>query len=793
MLKDLAAAVRSLRRAPAFAGLVVFTLALGIGATTAMFSVVDSVLLNPLPFPNGDRLSGIRTVTAPRGVRAPGGALGVIQALRERTEIFSAVEAYGFGSANVTGGGDPEIVTAPSISPGLLTSLGARPLLGRLFTQEEAAAGGVVLMSERFWASRFGSDPAIVGREITVDDRPHRVVGILPRQFRFPEGTIELWRPIDLSPTGKPAPLQVVATRQQGVSPAEADARLQALTTELRDRGVLSKDQTVTTDLLSQQRHERGTQQSLYMMFGAVALVLLVACVNVTNLLLVRSSSRRGELSLMTALGASRGQLVRGILGESLVLASTGCALGLLLAQALLSLMVGTAPPQLRFLTNVSPELDWRALAFAAAAASLTCLVVGVLPAWRTSRIDAIDALKQRALGVIGSRDDWWQGTLVASQLALVLVLLAGSGLLLRSFTRLVTVDPGFEVNRSAVLTLQLSAPRYGGPGQGLAFMQELERKVEATPGVAATISGGVPPTGGGFYFELSPEADGFAKVDVDELPFHDVAPDFFETMGIPIRQGRSFERGDPGDVVIVNDVMARRLWGDVSPVGRRFRTDAEQPWWTVVGVAGDVKAMGPSDPMGEGMEIYRPLPTTSRAAFFAMVVRAPGDPAGLLPSLKQRVWEIDPKQPIIDAETMAERMEEAVVRPLFFMRLALAFAVTSALLAAVGVYGVAAYWVSRRNRELAIRVALGASRAQVMTMVMARSVRLATIGCLAGIALALWGAKAIESMLFQVESNDPVTLISVTAMLGVLALLASTLPAMKASRVDPMSVLRAE
>lgn len=643
-MRDLAAALRSLRRAPAFAGLVVLTLALGIGATTAMFSVVDSVLLNPLPFPNGDRLSGIRTTTAPGGLRRPAGAFAVVQALRERTEIFSAVEGYGFGSANVTGGGEPTIVTGPFISPGLLVALGAQPLFGRLFTAEEAATGGVVLLSERFWASRFGSDAAMVGREIIVDDRPHRVVGILPQQFRFPEGTIELWRPLDLGPTGKPVPVNAVAIRRAGVSVAEADDRLQALTADLRARGVMTKDQSVSTDLLTQQRQERGTKQSLSLMFGAVALVLLVACVNVTNLLLVRSSARQGELSLMSALGASRGQLVRGILAESVVLAFAGCLLGLLLAQALLSLMVGTAPPQLRFLTNANAELNWRALAFAAAAASATCLVVGVLPVWRTSRVDAIDAIKQRALSMSGSRDDWWQGILVAGQLAFVLVLLAGSGLLLRSFTRLVQVDPGFEVDQTAVLALQLSAQRYGEPGQGLAFMQELERRVEATAGVAATISGGVPPTGGGFHIEPALEAEGFARVDTGELPTQAVAPDYFETMGITIREGRSFERGDLGDVVIVNDVMARRLWGDASPIGRRFRLDAD-PWWTVVGVAGDVKAMGPSDPMGEGMEIYRPLLDTSRSAFFAMVVRANGDPARLLPSLKQRVWEIDPKQ----------------------------------------------------------------------------------------------------------------------------------------------------
>ncbi len=795
MFKVFGTALRSLRRAPAFTGLVVLTLALGIGATTAMFSVVDAVLLNPLPYPNADRFSEIWRVTAPAGSRRPGGSVAIIQALREQTEVFSAVEAYQFGSANITGGGDPLLVTAPSISPGLLLLLSARPLLGRLFTQEDAAAGGVVMLDERLWASRFGSDPAIVGREITVDDRPHRVVGVLPSRFRFPGGNIEIWRPLDVSATAKPAPVQVVVTRRAGVSAGEANDRLQGLTTSLRERAAITKDQSLTTAYLLQQRFGRQTGQSLYLMFGAVALVLLVACVNVTNLLLVRASTRQGELAVMTALGAGRGTLMRAVLLESLVLAVAGCVVGVLLARALLSLILGMAPPQLTFLTGASTELDWRGLAFAASVASATCLVVGLLPAWRTARVDAIDAIKQRPSGVIGSRDDWWQGALVASQLALVLVLLAGSGLLLRSFARLVDVDPGFEVDRSAVISLQLPASRYSTPGAGLAFMQELERKVESAPGIAATISGGVPPTGGGFYFEIAPEAEGVGGVDVGklELPYSTVASDYFETMGIPIRQGRSFEPGDPADVVIVNDLLARRIWGDTSPVGRRFRLDPDAAWWTVVGVAADVKSMGPSDPMGEGMEFYRPFASDTRNNFFALVVRVPGDPAAMLPMLKQRVWELDPKQPVYEAETMSQRMSEAVMRPRFFMNLASAFAVTATLLAAIGVYGVAAYWVSRRRRELAIRVALGATRWQLMSMVVGRCARLAAVGCATGLGLALWGARAIESMLFQVSARDPLTFVVVTALLGVLALLAVTGPALNASRVDPMSVLRAE
>ena len=792
MTKDLTAAFRSLRRAPGFTALVVLTLALGIGATTAMFSVVDAVLINPLPFANADRLSEIWTSSGTS--RRPGGSVAVVQALRRESTLFSAVEAYQMGAANVTGDGEPEIVGAPMLSPGLVSILGPTPLLGRLFTQEDAASGNAVLLSERFWTARYGANPLIVGREIEIDERPHYVVGVLPERFKFPEASAALWRVLDVSATAKPGRVQVTVVRSNGVTPDQANDRLQALAPALRESGAIGKNDSLSTDLLLQQRFGRQSSQALYLMFGAVAVVLLVACVNVTNLMLVRSSARRGELALMTALGAGRGQLVRSVLVESVVLAAAGCAAGLLLARTLLALILGMVPSRMTYLNSATAELDWRALAFAAVIATATCVTVGLLPAWRTARIDAIDALKQRAQGVIGSHDDWWQGALVVGQLALVLMLLAGSGLLWRSFARLVQVDPGYDVDRVSVVEIQLQGPRYAAPGASLAFMQELERNVEAS-GVAAAISGGAPPTGGGFAFELTPEAEGGRAVDFSgiSLPFGRVAPDYFETLGIAVLQGRTFAAGDGADAVIVNDVLARRFWGDASPVGRRFRTGPQQPWSTVIGVVADVKQMGPADAMGEGMEFYQPFTPTGRTNFFALVVRSKANPEVDQRMIKQQVWRLDPKQPVLKVATMAERLGDAVAGPRFFLSLASAFAITASLLAAIGVYGVSAYWVSRRRRELAIRIALGASRDQVMTMVVARSLKLALLGCLVGLGLAWWGAKAIESMLFQVDARDPVTLIGVAVSLGLLALIASALPALKASRVDPMSVLRAE
>jgi hypothetical protein len=325
--------------------------------------------------------------------------------------------------------------------------------------------------------------------------------------------------------------------------------------------------------------------------------------------------------------------------------------------------------------------------------------------------------------------------------------------------------------------------------------MQDLERRVEERTGARVSISGGAPPTGGGFSFGLTPEVDGGTPVDFTNviLPFGDVAADYFETMGIRIIAGRGFGRDDDRNVIIVNDLMARRLWGDASPIGRTLRLSPKRPWQTVIGVAADVKQMGPSDPMGDGMEFYTLLPQDARNGFFALVMRGTGDRSAQLQIARQAVWEIDPKLPIVETSTMEDRIGEAIARPRFFLTLSAAFAVTGALLAVIGVYGMAAYWVARRRRELAIRIALGASGQNVMGLVMRRILRLAGIGAVAGLVLAAGGTRVIESMLFQTSGRDPVTLAAVTVLLGLMAVVACVGPAFRAARVDPMTTLRAE
>lgn len=787
---------RSFRRNPGTLGLVVFTLALGTGGTTAVFGVVDALLIRPLPYPDSNRLLEVWTEQTPAGRRTPGLSGQAFQALREQSHIFSAVEAYQFGAATLTGDGEPALVSGPRVSPGLLHMLGVVPRLGRVFHEGDAVQGErVALISERLWTSRFGKADDVIGRRLSIDDEPHAIVGVLPARFAFPEQRADVWRPIVVNAQGISGRAQTVVMLRPETPRDAVNDQLKAISARLQNEAVLARDRRLVFEDLLQRRYGRQYGTALYVMFAAVGLVLLVACVNVTNLLLARATARQGEFALMGALGASRTQLVAQVMVESLGLAALGGVGGLLIARLLLATMLDLLPPQLTMLSAVA-ALDWRALAFAIGLSTVTCLAVGVLPALRVAGIDLIGGLKGQARGVVDRGSDKWQSALVIAQLALVLVLLTGAGLLLRSFIRLVNVEPGFDPTNLMVFEIQLPEGRYQAPGSSLTLFEELDRLVEAGSGVSrATFSEGAPPTGGSFSFDIRPEAEGRPNVDASglKLPHSTVAPDYFATMGVPLVEGRSFARDDPMEVVIVNDLLARRFWGNESPVGRRFRLDSKEPWFTVVGVARDVKQMGLNDPMGDGMELYFPYQRATRARFFTLIVRATGSESTVVRQVKERLWTLDPGLPIIEAMTMEQRLVESVARPRFFLRLGSAFAGIAILLAGVGVYGTATYWVARRRRELGIRMALGATRKAVLALVIGRSVRLAAWGCAIGVAASLTVTRVLTSLLFETGAREPTILFGVTAVLAGLVLAACFLPALRASRVDPATVLRTE
>jgi putative ABC transport system permease protein len=796
MAKTFQAAVRNLRRAPAFTSLVVLTLALGIGATTAMFSVVDAVLINPLPFPNADRVLEIWTYFEEGAARSPGATSAVVRDVRQNDRLFESVSAYQFGSGTLTGTGDPELLSVAGLSPSIFSIFPTAPIIGRLFTSEDATSTDrVVLLSERLWTSRFGRDPGVIDRLLTIDDVSYRVIGVLPARFNFPESSVGAWRPLDVDNAAARTRVQIVVLRRPDVTRQVIDDRLKTLTASLRESGAMPKGQYLVTDEPIQVRYGRSGANALYLLLGAVAVLLVVACVNVSNLMMVRASSRHGELALRAAVGAGRSHLLRDAAVESLLLAIAGGALGLWLASGLLDVILALTPDNMRMLSRATGQLDLRAVLFAIGATLATCVTFGMLPAWRASRADPLDALKHQARAMAGRRDDWWQGALVSTQIALVVVLLAGAGLLLRSFIKLNQVDLGFDPERIAVVEFQLTSPRYTVPGAAITFIREVESRIETQLGMPVTIASGSPVRGGGFSVDVRPEAEGFTPpAAAHALPVTRVSADFFEVYQIPILEGRTFTPEDGDNAVILNDVMVERYFGNVSPIGRRFKTNTGQPWLTVVGVARDVKTMGPSDSVGDGMELYVPYQAAPRTYNFMSLSAAVGpDADAALARIKRVVWDLDPKVPMLSAIPMREQVGDVIARPRFVVTLAGAFTICAVIIAAVGVYGVSAYWVARRRRELAIRMAMGAAPDRLVMTVLARSLRLAAAGTIAGLLVALGGARVMQSLLFATDPRDPATFIGVPILLGLIAVAACAGPAIRAARVDPMTTLRAE
>ena len=795
--KALRYTARGFRSSPGVIGLVVLTLALGIGGTTAVFGVVDGVLINPLPYPDPDRLVEVWTEQTPGGQRTPGLGPETIDALREHSEVFAAVEAYQFGAVTLTGAGEPILVSGPRITPGLFRTLGVVPRRGRLFADDDATTqAGVVLISERLWTTRFGRADDVIGRRLVVDGEPQVIVGVLPSRFALPERNAEVWRPLVLnrSPAFRGRVQTIVRLRPDVTRPA-IGGPLSAISAELQESGVLARDRRLVVEDLLQQRYGRQYATALCVMLGAVGLVLLIACVNVTSVLLARAAARQGEFALMGALGASRFQVIAQVMLESLVIAALGSIAGLLIARLLLTTLLDLLPPQMVLLATMT-SLDWRAVVVAVGVSTLACVGVGVLPALRVARADVIEGLHGRASVTHDRDNERWQSRLVVAQLAMVLVLLTSAGLLLRSFVRLVNVEPGFESDNLAVFEIQLPDGRHQAPGASVALFEQLKQLVTGVAGVTSvSFSQGVPPSGGAFSFDIQPEAEGRPRIDATglSLPFTTIAPDYFGTMGIPLLAGRTFARDDPDEVVIVNDVLARRFWGGESPVGRRFRIDSQQPWRTVVGVAGDVKQMGLNDPMGDGMELYVPYSRNTAARFFTLLVRTNGRQPAVVQQVKERLWTLDPNIPVYAAGTMEQRLAESVARPRFLLSLTTTFALFSLVMASVGVYGAAAYWVARRRRELGVRMALGATRAAVVRLVIGRAARLAAWGCAIGVAISLVATRLLDSLLFQTGAREPAVFMLVAVLQLGLVLAACYMPASRASRVDPATVLRTE
>jgi putative ABC transport system permease protein len=806
LLQDVRYGARMLRKNPGFTAVAVVALALGIGANTAIFSVVNAVLLRPLAFPEPDRLVTLAENNLRRGVDHSSVSYPNFADWREQNASFESAAASMESDFNTSIGDQPERVQAAIVSASLFHVLGVEPVLGRGFTDEEdrPGAGPVVVLGYGFWQQRFGGDPGVIGRSIPVEGLNVTIVGVMPAGFRFPVGTtpVPMLAPLsflsaDMQGQRGAHFLSVVARLRPGVTLEQARADMDAIGQRLAAQYPDSNTDTSVTVTLLHERLVTDVRPALLVLLGAVGFVLLIACANVANLLLVRSTARRKEIAIRAALGAGRWRVVRALLTESTLLACLGGALGLLLAIWGTDVLISVGPTGLVRVDEIS--VDGRVLGFTVAVSLVTGIVFGLLPALHASRIDLSEALKEGGANRVASARDRVRSALVVTEVALSVVLLIGAGLMVRSFARLLDVDPGFRPDH--VVTAQLTLPdaTYTEPQQVAAFYDRVLDRLRQIPGVQSAGAVTTLPLDGSrisvsYEVEGQPTPPGLQQ----SAGFDAVSPGYFRTLGIPILTGRDFtdqDRADGRPVIIVNEAMARRCWPGQDPIGKRITSgitmdDGDPPVREVVGVVGDVR--------------HNSLSSEARAAYYipfaqvpmgmaTLAVRTAAEPAAVTSAMRAAVRDVDSNQPLYNARVMEQVVAESVATPRFYATLLGIFGAVALVLAAVGIYGVMAYSVTQRTHEIGVRIALGAQPLQVLRLVVGHGLALALVGVGIGLAAAFALTRLMSSMLFGVSATDPLTFGGLAALLVGVALLACYVPARRASRVDPMVALRYE
>jgi putative ABC transport system permease protein len=797
MLHDIRYALRSLLRHRVFALTAILTLGLGIGANTAIFSAVNGVLLRPLPYPDPDRIITIWGHHPSIG-RETASLPDFLDWRKARS--FSGMAAWANAAFTVTGTGEPEVATGALVTPNYFRVLGAPIPLGRDFREDEArGAARVVVLSQGYWQRAYGGRPDVVGRQITLGGVPYTIVGVGARGLAVPT-PVDIWAPLqtDTSLGRRNDFLQVIGRLAPGVTVEAAGAELATIARRLEAEYPASNAGWGVELIGLQERIVGEIRPALLVFLGAVALVLLIACANVANLMLVRVADREREVTIRAALGASRRRLLRQFLTESVLLALAGGILGLGIAvwgvDALRALEPGTVPR----LQEI--RLDGRALAFAFVLSIGTGLVFGVVPAIRALGFDLRGGLAEGGRALTGARAAArTRNALVLAEVALAAVLLVGAALLLRSFVGLQRVDPGISVH--GILTARVTLPRsrYDDPGRQVAFGDALLDRARALPGVTSAAFGTDAPVDGGMpYWSIA-----IAGVEqpppevVQDAVVYRASPEYFHTFGLPLLRGRLFEAGDRLDrppVAIVSQGLAQRYWPGRDPIGARVTfddpADSAASWMTVVGVVGDVRQDGAVSPAYP--QIYVPFAQLSSRTI-VVALRTDRDPLALVEPLKQVLAGVDANLALSQVSTMEQRVAGTLARPRVNALLLAAFAATALVLAALGIYGVIAYSVVQRTRELGIRVALGASADVVLGMVMRQGLSPVLIGLAIGLGVAAVGSRVLRSLLYGVTATDPATYVAVAAFLAVVAVAASYVPARRAARSDPVKALRAE
>jgi putative ABC transport system permease protein len=796
MLEDLRHAVRALRTRPAVTAVIVLTLALGIGANSAIFTVVNAVLLKPLAFHEPDRVVMLLEVD-PRGADQFV-AIPTFEHWQQRLTTIARVSAMGSQTANLTGVAEPDRLRAGFVTSGFFDMLGVQPIIGRAFGdgEDRPAAARTALLTYGTWARRFGSDPGMVGRSILLNNEPHQIIGVLPQRFEFPIDAIDVWMPLssypNLNTSRRNRNYMVFGRLSDGVSPEQAGAELASMSASL---AAAYPDTHAQWSARFQPFHDvtvRLVRRNLTLLSGAVACVLLVACANIANLLLVRASARRREMAMRAALGASSARLLRQLLAESVVMALCGGGLGLLLGTALTDAML-TLVPNLPRADRVGPDLT--VVGFTAALACVTGLLFGVVPAWRTARVDVRVTLNETTRTGDSRGAGRLRSTLVVAELALSLMLLVGAGLLAQSLYRVLTVDLGYDPDR--VLTLEYRLPRnkYQTAQQQWAFHRRVIDEIARVPGIeSASLAQAAPQSGNGSYVGYWRDGDAAPHPDVmSRAQFNAVTPAFFRAMGIPVLAGRVCGDADTPDTalsIVVNRHLAERLWPGESPVGRTLRSpDAPGPV-AIVGVVGDTRPRLLSQPVTA--QIYACL-SQSPGLFATVIARTSGDPMMVARSVQQAIWTVDRDQPMWKIRSGEMLVSGSVQSQRFVVLLMTSAAGLALLLAGLGTYSVLSFIVQRRAREVGVRMALGATRADVLRLVLSQTAAMTAVGIVFGLAGAVVLSRVLAAQLFEVSPRDPLTFVVTPILLSSVALFAAWLPARRATLVDPMVTLRAE
>jgi putative ABC transport system permease protein len=805
ILQDFRYGARRLLRSPGFSALVIITLALGIGANTAIFSVVNALLLRPLPYANPGELVTIEHVyPSLDDLHAPVSAQG-FQIYRDETKSFSGVAVQTGGGVNLTGVGDPERLVGSRVSAQYFSTYAAQPAMGRVFLPEEDQPGAakVAVLSDEFWRRRFGADPAILQKTLTLNGEPYQVIGVMPAGYRdFFNRRTEIWTPVAFAPEEYQSGnefLLLTARLAPGISLAAAQAEMTQVANRIKAENPDAYPPNWTLTVTSLTEKATGNVRTpLLILLGSVGMVLLIACANVANLLLARAAGRLKEVSVRLAMGAKRWQLIRQLLSESMLLGLIGGLAGLGIAYAGVKLLVRFAPPQLDVLDTVS--IDGKVMMFTLLVSVVTGFVFGLAPALQSTRANVSDTLREGGRGAIADRSGHaLRRVFVVAELALALTLLAGAGLLIRSYERLSSVDPGFNPENLLTFNLALPAMRYTNDTTRIQFFDRVLSAMSNSPGVRGVAAVSTMPFAGS-WSTSSFTVEGYTVPENQPGPWGDIRivnEDYASAMGIPVTRGRFFTANDRADgqpVAVVDEELVRRYWPDTDPIGKRITfddaADSTSQWISVIGVVGHTAQEGlDAEKRVQVYFSYRQNVTP----FMQVGVRTAGDPLAIVPSIRQAVKSVDAELPLANLNTMEALVAESIGPRRLSTSLLGFFSGLALLLAALGIYGVIAHSVMQRTQELGVRMALGAGAKDVLRLVMMQGLTIAGIGLTVGIGGAFALTRLMKSQLYQVDATDPVTFISVAAILLAVALLATLLPALRAMRLDPVQALRQE